>query len=246
MNSDPGLLTTSTNRNILHPNKKSKERRETDVQRRMSKGKHGGKARKRDRSTEAPRAPVVSGLLDRDSSPNSQKSAKSGRSQLVDLVVEDTEADELERVRARKEGGAEWNENQPKHFLYVQSCTLTHRAGLSLLPGWRTFYSEHAQDGRSDTTADRILDVFTTMRTRARPSVTVSSPMMSRRRDRQILLLQTTRTRRKQKTIARRRHTGIWMTEMFGQATMMSMALDRNELVQLGEISNETTLFCRT
>ena len=47
----------------------------------------------------------------------SSGSVKSGRSQLVDLVVEDTDAEERERVRARKEGGAAWNEDEGKHYL---------------------------------------------------------------------------------------------------------------------------------
>lgn len=41
----------------------------------------------------------------------------SDRSQLVDLVVEDTEAEEAERVRARKEGGDFWNQDEQKHFV---------------------------------------------------------------------------------------------------------------------------------
>lgn len=48
---------------------------------------------------------------------SSNVSNKSGRSQLVDLVVEDVEAEETERVRARKEGGAEWNTQEQKHFV---------------------------------------------------------------------------------------------------------------------------------
>lgn len=47
----------------------------------------------------------------------SSSSSKSGRSQLVDLVVADKEADETERVRARKEGGSAWNENEVKHYV---------------------------------------------------------------------------------------------------------------------------------
>ena len=47
----------------------------------------------------------------------SSGSVKSGRSQLVDLVTEDREAEETERVRARKEGGARWNENEQRHFV---------------------------------------------------------------------------------------------------------------------------------
>lgn len=43
----------------------------------------------------------------------------SHNSQLVDLVVEDHQAEEIERVRARKEGGPGWNEVEQKHFVYV-------------------------------------------------------------------------------------------------------------------------------
>jgi hypothetical protein len=44
---------------------------------------------------------------------------KSDRSQLVDLVVEDTKAEDIERVRARKEGSAGWNEIEPRRFVSV-------------------------------------------------------------------------------------------------------------------------------
>tara|TARA_R110002060_G_scaffold76799_1_gene87553 strand:- start:716 stop:919 length:204 start_codon:yes stop_codon:yes gene_type:complete len=57
------------------------------------------------------------GMLRHHSSASS--SAKSDRSQLVDLVVEDTTAEDIERVRARKEGGAGWNSAEPKRFVYV-------------------------------------------------------------------------------------------------------------------------------
>ena len=59
------------------------------------------------------RAPVVEDMINDDSG----SSVKSGRSQLVDLVIDDPEADERDRVRARKEGGAEWNEESGKHFV---------------------------------------------------------------------------------------------------------------------------------
>ncbi len=61
------------------------------------------------------RAPVVNALLREESS--SSQSAKSGRSQLVDLMVEDTQAEEKERVRARKEGGAAWNQDEGRHYM---------------------------------------------------------------------------------------------------------------------------------
>ena len=58
---------------------------------------------------------MLNGLLRADSS--SSHSAKSGRDQLVDLMVEDTEAEETERVRARKEGGSAWNVEETKHYM---------------------------------------------------------------------------------------------------------------------------------
>lgn len=112
LRSDPELITTSTNRHVLHPTKKGKKRRETDVKRRFAKGK--GRSDIGDQESSAPRAPVVEEALTRQ---KSGSSSRSGRSQLVDLVVEDTEAEEIERVRARKEGGAAWNEGAPKHYV---------------------------------------------------------------------------------------------------------------------------------
>ena len=135
---EPNLLTTSTNRNLLHPTKKNKKRRESQIESRLAKGKSRDSSSssspstsKRDSTSASSgrrgrtddhghlRAPVVADLIREDST--SSKSAKSGRSQLVDLVVEDSEADEAERVRARKEGGAAWNKDEPKHFVYVIS-----------------------------------------------------------------------------------------------------------------------------
>lgn len=116
MSRDPNLLTTSTNRNLLQPTKANKARRESKIKKTLDKGK------KRDSSSSndqlKARAPGLS--LDRHDS-SSASSRKSGRSQLVDLVVEDKRAEETERVRARKEGGAEWNESGGKRFLYVHA-----------------------------------------------------------------------------------------------------------------------------
>ncbi len=47
----------------------------------------------------------------------SSESNHSDSSQLVDLVVEDKEANEIERVRARKEGGSGWNSTEQRHFV---------------------------------------------------------------------------------------------------------------------------------
>ena len=109
--SDPNIVTTSTNRNILQPTKGNKARRESQIHKQYGKGKH------RDSSpSAAARAPVMDNLI-REDSQSSGQSSKSGRSQLVDLVVEDHAAEETERVRARKEGGAAWNEDETKFFV---------------------------------------------------------------------------------------------------------------------------------
>lgn len=72
-----------------------------------------GKQKSNSNYVDHSRAPVVEEILKEDSG----SSIKSGRSQLVDLVIEDTEAEERERVRARKEGGAAWNEEEAKYFV---------------------------------------------------------------------------------------------------------------------------------
>lgn len=129
--SSPHLLTTSANRHVLQPSQLNKDRRESQIEDRFFKGKGRSTSRERDNedaSTSSSgskkpkhhkvRAPVVEQLIRNDTS-TSSRSAKSGRSQLVDLVIEDTEAEEAERVRARKEGGPQWNLNEPEHFVYV-------------------------------------------------------------------------------------------------------------------------------
>lgn len=85
-----GLTTTATNQAILRgkPTRKSK-----------------GKGRSEQNEP----------LLERnDSSASSHLSDRSG---IVHLVVEDREAEDLERVRARKEGGPGWNNVNPKKFM---------------------------------------------------------------------------------------------------------------------------------
>lgn len=115
LGADPDLITTSTNRNLLHPTKANKARRASSIQRRLDKGKRRTSSGSGKASNSRSRAPVVKELIREESS--SSRSAKSGRSQLVDLVVEDKQADETERVRARKEGGSAWNEDEAKHYV---------------------------------------------------------------------------------------------------------------------------------
>lgn len=105
LGADPELITTSTNRNFLQPTKANRERRASNIQKDLDKGK----------SKSGSRAPLLNGMLREESS--SSHSARSGRSQLVDLIVEDTEAEDTERVRARKEGGSAWNEDETKHYV---------------------------------------------------------------------------------------------------------------------------------
>jgi len=117
---EPQVITASTNRNLLQPTADNKKRRRSQIQRvkqSVDKGKRrsDSSASNGESSQSGLRVPVVGKLLRQKSS--SSSSAKSDKSQLVDLIVEDHQAEEIERVRARKEGGAAWNEELPKHFV---------------------------------------------------------------------------------------------------------------------------------
>src|SRR5271154_2890581 len=107
MRRNPGLLTTSTNRNLLQPTEDNKIRRRTEIRRSIYKSKN--------RSSSG--SHTIESKIARDKSASG--SSKSGQSQIVDLVVEDTKAEEVERVRARKEGGDTWNQQEQKHFVRV-------------------------------------------------------------------------------------------------------------------------------
>ena len=111
----PDILTTSAHRNLLHPTKANKKRRETEIRKNLTKGKQRSDSSNTRGSKSAPRAPFVNGALEEESS--GSETATSKRDQLVDLMVEDTAAEDTERVRARKEGGAAWNAQEPKHFV---------------------------------------------------------------------------------------------------------------------------------
>jgi hypothetical protein len=122
MYADPNILTASTNRNLLQPTKENKRRRKSqirDIQESVDKGKQRGQSSNgessRSKSSHSKTRVPFSNLLRQKSS--SSSSAKSDKSQLVDLVVEDHQAEEVDRVRARKEGGPGWNEVPSKHFV---------------------------------------------------------------------------------------------------------------------------------
>ncbi|TVY38761.1 Transmembrane protein-like protein [Lachnellula occidentalis] len=132
LNASPGLLTTSANRNLLQPTRDNRIRRESNIRQTVEhvkkkterkhsisskgKGRSSSTGKEPDKATgEEGRAPAMLGMLRHHSSESS--SAKSERSQLVDLVVEDETAEEAERVRARKEGGSAWNKTESKRYV---------------------------------------------------------------------------------------------------------------------------------
>ncbi|KAA8573943.1 hypothetical protein EYC84_005486 [Monilinia fructicola] len=130
LSGQPDLLTTSANRNLLQPTEDNRIRRASNIRETVedvtnrTKRKSSRNSRSRDSKgknkensplSEEGRAPMLKGMLRQHSSTSS--SAKSDRSQLVDVIVEDTAAEETERVRARKEGSAGWNETQPRRYV---------------------------------------------------------------------------------------------------------------------------------
>jgi hypothetical protein len=107
----------------LQPTEDNKRRRKSqirDVQDATAKGKQRDQSQNGESSHSKSRVPLPNFLRQKSSS---SSSAKSDKSQLVDLVVEDHHAEEIDRVRARKEGGPGWNEVPSKHFVYV--CRLS-------------------------------------------------------------------------------------------------------------------------
>lgn len=122
MNRDPSLLTTSANRNLFQPTKDYKERRRSELKKRIHKGKSKSSLDDEDGDSSDD---AMANKLHRDRSPSSSK-GKIDESQLVDLIVEDEEAEQLERVRARKEGGEAWNDQEQKHFVRTYSIDSQH------------------------------------------------------------------------------------------------------------------------
>jgi hypothetical protein len=112
------VITAATNRNLLQPTTESRKRRRSQikhVKESVDKGKQRGDSSTENDESSHSKLPLVGKLLRQSSS----SSVKSDKSQLVDLVVEDHDAEEVERVRARKEGGSGWNEEPPKHFVHT-------------------------------------------------------------------------------------------------------------------------------
>lgn len=130
LHAEPNLMSASTNRALLQPSRANKQRRKSRIKNIQEEAhQHDDPDRRDNSSNSASDGPVSSlatkgkekmaalpvvGTLFRQSSSDS---AESHSSQLVDLVVEDNEAEDIERIRARKEGGPGWNSVEQKHFV---------------------------------------------------------------------------------------------------------------------------------
>lgn len=130
LRTDPRIVTASTNRALLQPTKDNRQRRKSRINS-IKEDVHQGESspsQHRDSTSSdntsnsitakgkerLKNAPVIGPILERAASDSSSHSRSS---QLVDLVVEDKQAAEIERVRARKEGGPGWNSVEQKHFV---------------------------------------------------------------------------------------------------------------------------------
>lgn len=134
MHRDPNMLTTSTNRNLFQPTKDRKARRRSEIRQSINKGKNRSGSSSQGSSDDPATRGAIESKLKRDRSQSA--SGQSDRSQLVDLIVEDTEAEEAERVRARKEGGDAWNRSQAKHFVRTYSIDEEAREGQEIREGF--------------------------------------------------------------------------------------------------------------
>ena len=120
MRRDPRMLTTSTNRHLIQPTKDHQIRRKRELRESIHKGKERSTSSKGSRS-------AIESKLRKDLHPEEQGTQElpndtTDRDQLVDLVIEDHEAEEMEKVRARKEGGDRWNVGSPpRHFVRTYS-----------------------------------------------------------------------------------------------------------------------------
>jgi len=118
LHKDPTMTTPSTNLQPTKVNKKRRKHRIREIPESADKGKHGESSSSGGSKSKS--SPPMFGKIMTAST--SSSSTTSDRSQLVDLVVEDHEAEEIERVRAKKEGGPDRNEAPPKHFVSVNTA----------------------------------------------------------------------------------------------------------------------------
>ena len=120
MRDRPTLITPSTHRHLLHPTEANRSNRRQKVKKMLDSHNVRDDSSPKERRSGS-RLPIVGGLLSSRSSSSSSSSSSGSsepnRNQLVDLVIEDTEAEDTERVRARKEGSSRWNEEEPRLFV---------------------------------------------------------------------------------------------------------------------------------
>lgn len=130
LRADPNMLSGTTNRNILQPTAANRRRRQSRIQDMKqevhqnnepgSSSSHRGSSSSGENSTmskgkeKLKSLPVVGPALERAMSSDS---AESHSARLVDLIVEDEVAEQIDRVRARKEGGPGWNTVEHHHYV---------------------------------------------------------------------------------------------------------------------------------
>lgn len=116
--SDPRMVTSSTSRHVLHPTKANKRRRKSQIQK-IQDSADKGKHRSDSSSSAGDEAIGTSKVKDafKKIFSTAEPSPGNDKDQLVDLVIEDQAAEEVERVRARKEGSPVWNKHDPKHYV---------------------------------------------------------------------------------------------------------------------------------
>lgn len=112
------LVTTATNQALLQPENRTKiqSRSRSKKSNASSSRSRKGKSKLSDGDGQESQG-LLSKVADTSHRSESSSSHFSDRSGVVDLVVEDTQAEEIERVRARKEGGPDWNGEDPKIFV---------------------------------------------------------------------------------------------------------------------------------
>ncbi|PNS16826.1 Transmembrane protein 184 [Sphaceloma murrayae] len=132
MRADPNILTGTTNQAILHPGSKTNKQRRKSRVKDLKDSTAQGKQRQ-DSSSQPSSSSASGSRRPQVKHADSSTSSASGRSQLVDILVEDSEAGEVERVRARKEGGPGWNNLDRKHFVnaYEEGDGETVREGFN-------------------------------------------------------------------------------------------------------------------
>lgn len=156
LQAQPDLITTSANRHLLQPTRDNDIRRASNVRetvKQVKKGKHRktspSSSPKDDKDTarSAVGEEAECSSKTRQERSNETNSSDNSKSQLVDLVVEDTVAEETERVRARKEGSAAWNQTEPRRFVK----TYGDQAGQDIREGFSPTDNSDTQDEDEQT-----------------------------------------------------------------------------------------------